>query len=113
LDDPAAVRHFNRTVEDLAATSLHALRRRVDVADVEVVKPEGDRHHRRLSDHAADRLPSGGEQLIRAHSADVGFCFLPAKKLAVESQRLLPVGGEQLVPANAARCVQLGVLRPA
>ena len=83
---------------------------RIEIAYVEVVKPEGDRHRRRLGEHAADRLPSGGEQLIRAHRAGVGVPFLPAKKLAVESERLLPVGGEQLVPADAARRVQLGGL---
>ena len=36
--------------------------------------------------------------------------FLPAKKLSVESKRLLPVGGDQLVPADAARRAQCGGL---
>ena len=38
--DPVAARHFHRTVEDLAAAGLHAFRRRVDVVDIEIVKPE-------------------------------------------------------------------------
>ena len=102
--DPAAAGHFKRALEDPAATGLDALRRRVDVVDVEVVKPEGHGNHRRFGGHAADRLASGGEQLICAHRVDVGVCFSPAKKLAVERKRLLPVGGEQFVPADAARC---------
>ena len=68
-DDPAAARHFNRAVEDLAAAGLDALRRRVDVADVEIVEPEGSRDRRRLGEHAADHLPAGGEELIRARLA--------------------------------------------
>ena len=71
--------------------------------DVEIIKPEGKRQGRRLGEHAADRLPSGGELLIRAHRADVGVRFLPAKQRAVESERLLPVGREQLMPAHAPR----------
>src|ERR1700732_2481071 len=79
MNDPGAARHGSRAIEDLAAASLHALRRRLDVADVEIVKPEGKRQCRRLGEHAADRLPCGGELLIRAHRADVGVRFLPAK----------------------------------
>jgi hypothetical protein len=36
-----AARQLKRTVEDLPAGSLYALRRGIDVADVKVVKPEG------------------------------------------------------------------------
>jgi hypothetical protein len=43
MDDPGAARHGSRAVENLTAAGLHALRRRLDVADVEVVKPKGDR----------------------------------------------------------------------
>src|SRR5713101_2286504 len=100
--DPSVAQHFNRAAEDLAATSLHALHRHVDVADVEVIKPERDRLHRGLGEHAAYRLPSDGEELVCAHRADIGLRFLPAKELAVESKRLLPVGGEQLVPTDEA-----------
>src|ERR1700730_18791566 len=52
LDDPSVARHFDRAVEDLAVTGLHAHYRRVDVADVEVVKTERNRHRRRLGEHA-------------------------------------------------------------
>src|SRR5262245_5985593 len=85
LGDPFAA----RAVENLAAPSPHAPDRHVDVADVEVIKPERDRRRRRLCEHAADGLPPGGEQLIW-----VGLRFLPAEKLAVERPRILPVGGE-------------------
>ena len=105
-DDPAAARHFDRTFQDLAAAGLDALRRRVDVADVEIVEPEREPGSSGLGEHAADHLPSGGEGLIRARLADLGVLFLPAEKVAVESPCLLPVGGEQFVPADAARCVR-------
>src|SRR5271166_2212498 len=72
LDDPVAARHFDGAFDDLAAAGLHALRRRIDIADVEVVEPERDRDRQRLGEHAADRYPTGGEQLVRAHRADVG-----------------------------------------
>src|SRR5215472_1408137 len=58
-DDPAAARHFERPLKDLAATGPHALRSYIDVADVEVIKPEWGRHCRRFAEHAADRLPCG------------------------------------------------------
>src|SRR5208283_1725448 len=60
MDDPGATRHCSRAILDLAAAGFHALRRRLDVVDVEIVKPEGKRQCRRLGEHAADRLPSGG-----------------------------------------------------
>ena len=50
LGAPSAARHFDRAADDLPAASLHALHRDIDVADVEVVKPEGDR--------TADTCPS-------------------------------------------------------
>src|SRR5215831_17420794 len=98
LGHPSAAPHFNRAVDDLATPSPHAPDRHVDVADVEVIKPERDRLRRRLCEHAADGLSSGGEQLIWAHRAGVGLRFLPAEELAVESKCLLPVGGDQLMP---------------
>src|SRR5215510_1280607 len=108
LGHPSAAPHFNRAMDDLATPSPHAPHRHVDVADVEVIKPERDRLRRRLCEHAADGLSSGGEQLIWAHRAGVGLRFLPAEELAVESKRLLPVGGDQLMPADAAGRVQRG-----
>src|SRR4029077_6683880 len=54
-DNPAAW-HLSRDLEDLTASRLHALGRRVDVADVEVIEPEGNRHCWRLVEHAANRL---------------------------------------------------------
>src|ERR1035437_10115143 len=60
--------------------------------------------------HAAKRLPTGGEQLIRVRRTGFGVLFLPAKKLAVESKRLLPVGGDQLMPAHAPQFARLGGL---
>jgi hypothetical protein len=109
-DDPAAAQRLCRALEDAAAAGRHALRRRVDVVDVEVVKPERHGHRRRLGGHTADRLPAGGEQLIAARGADVGADLLPAEKLAVKGKRLPPVGGEQFVPADAARRSRRGAL---
>src|SRR2546430_9460072 len=80
--DPSVAQHFNRAAEDLTATSLHALHRHVDVADVEVIKPERDRLHRGLGEHAADGLPSAGEQLSCAHRSPIGLRFLPTDYLA-------------------------------
>jgi len=82
------------------AAGLHPPCCFVDVGDIEIIKPERDRLHRRFGEHAADRLPAGGEHLIRAYRTGVGFGFLPAEELAVEGKRLLPVGSEQLVPAG-------------
>src|SRR5712691_1889929 len=94
-------------LKDPATTGLHTLGGRVDVADIEVIKPEWDRLFRTFSEHAADRLPTGGEQLIRVRRIGFGIRFLPAKKLTVESKRLLLVGGEQLMPADAPRFVRV------
>src|SRR3984893_15905614 len=111
LDDPSVARHFNWAAEHLAVAGLHAIHRHVDIADVEVIKPEGDWLRRRLGKHAADRLLSGREQLIRTDYAGVGVRLSPTKELAVESPRLLPVGGKELVPADAAQCVHVGGVR--
>ena len=108
-DDPT-VRHFKWPLEDPAAAGLHAFSGRVDIADIEVIKPVWDLLYRTFGEHAADRLPAGGEQLIRVLRTEFGVRFLPAEKLAVESKRLLPVGGEQLMPAHALRFVQIGRL---
>src|SRR5262249_43349004 len=108
--DPTAAQHFDRAVEDLPSAGPHAPNRDVDISDVEVIKPKRDWLHRRLGEHAADRHPSSGEQLICAHCAGVGVCFAPAEELAVEGERLLPVGGEQLVPADAAERVNFSGL---
>src|SRR6516162_2721400 len=56
LQDPAATRYFNRCVEKLPARSPYALHGVVDVGDVEIIKPERDRHLSWLVEHAADRL---------------------------------------------------------
>src|ERR1700757_4083544 len=64
--DPSGGRYFNRPAEDLAPTSLHAIHRHGDGADVEGIKAERDRLDRGLGKHAADSLPSGGEQLVCA-----------------------------------------------
>src|ERR1700722_15915346 len=85
MDDPGAARHCSRAVQDLAAASFDPLRRRLHVVGVEIVKPEGKGQRRRLGEHAADRLSSGGEPLIRAHHAGMAVGFLPAKKLPVEN----------------------------
>src|SRR6202040_3503625 len=111
LDDPSVARHFDRAAEHLAVAGLHAFHRLIDIADVEVVKPEGDWLARRLGKHAADGLPPGREQLIRADRAGVEVCLSPTKELAVESPRFLPVGGKEIVPADAAQCVHVGGLR--
>src|SRR5882757_5506825 len=91
--DPAAARQFKWSLEDLAATGLHPFGGRVDVADVEVIKPEWDGHCGKFGEHAADHLPAGGERLIRLRRTGFGVRFLPAEKFAVEGKRLPPVGG--------------------
>src|SRR5882757_163677 len=106
--DPATARYFNRPLKYPAATGLHALRRRVDVADIEIVKPIWDRLRRSFGEDAADRQSSGGEQLIRVRRTCFGARILPAKKLAVERKGLLPVGGEQLMPAHVPRFIEFG-----
>src|SRR5258705_3773258 len=95
-------------IKDPATAGLHALRGRVDVADIEVIEPEWNRLCRKFSEHAADRLPTSGEPLIRVRRTGFGVRFMPAKNLSVESKRLLQVGGEQLMPAHAPRFVQIG-----
>jgi hypothetical protein len=110
LDDPVAIQYFNRASEDLSAISLHALYGRVNVADVEVIKPAGNRHRRRFSHHATDRLPAGGELLICAHRADISFRFLPTKELAVNGPCLLLIVGQEFVPAGVASCAQVNGL---
>src|ERR1700720_655054 len=89
--DPAAVQQLMRAIKDPATTGLHTLRSRVDVADIEVIEPEWNRLCRKFSEHAADRLPTSGEPLTRIGWTGFVVRFLPAKKLAVESKRLLPV----------------------
>ncbi len=84
MNDPAAVWYFNWSLENLSATSLHALSGCVNVADVEVVEPEGNRHSASFGDHAADRLPSNGELLIGSQRADCGIRLLPPKKLTIK-----------------------------
>src|SRR5215831_9274202 len=80
LHDPTAPWHFHWTVGNLAAANLQALDRRVEVAHIEVVKPEGDGHHRRLVEHAADRRPAGGKHLVSAHGAHIHrVAFLPSE----------------------------------
>src|SRR5215470_11538061 len=109
-NDPAARRQFKWAFEDLTATGLHTLRRRTEVADVEIIEPKWSRHRLRLGEYAADRLSCGRERLIHAHRSNIRVRFSPAKDLAVEGKRLFRVGGEQLVPADAARCAGIGGL---
>ena len=66
MRDPGPARRFERAIKDLAAARLHAVRRRLDVRDVEIVKPERVRQCRRLGEHSSDRRRSGGEALICA-----------------------------------------------
>src|SRR5215471_11961648 len=82
--DPSFARHFNRTIENRAAAGCHAPYCRVDISDVEVIEPEGGRFDDGLGEHAADCLPSGGEQLIGARKTGIGLRFLPTEELAVE-----------------------------
>ena len=79
MNDPGAARHGSWAIEDLAAAGLHALRRRLDVVNVEIVEPERKRQCRRLRQHAAERLPIGGKLLIRTDRTSVGARFLPAE----------------------------------
>src|ERR1700722_10065927 len=79
MQNQSAARYCSGAIQDLAAAGFHALRRRLDVVDVEIVKPEGKRQRRRLGEHAADRFPSGGELLICPHHADMAIGFLPVK----------------------------------
>jgi len=79
VNDPGAARHGSWAIEDLAAAGLHALRRRLDVVNVEIVEPEGKRQCRRLRKHAAEDLPISGKLLIRTDRTSVGSRFLPAE----------------------------------
>jgi hypothetical protein len=79
MNDPGAARHGSWAIEDLAAAGLHALRRRLDVVNVEIVEPERKRQCRRLRQHAAERLPIGGKLLIGTGRTSVGARFLPAE----------------------------------
>jgi hypothetical protein len=101
---PVAIRHLTGLLRTRPPPA-HAFHGRVNVADIEVVKT-GNRHRRRHGHHATDRLPAGGELLICAHRADVGFRFFPAKELAVKGPRFLRVGGEEFVPGDAAACAR-------
>ena len=108
MNDPGAARHRNRAIENFAAAGLDAFSRRLDVADVEIVEPE--RQRRLRIPHAANRLRSVGEELVRAHRVDMGARFLPAKQLVVKGERPFPVSGEQLMPAHVSRCARLSAL---
>jgi hypothetical protein len=79
MNDPGAARHGCWAIEDLAAAGLDALRRRLDVVDVEIVEPERKRRCRRLRQHAAERLSIGRKLLIRTGRTRVGARFLPAE----------------------------------
>src|SRR5207247_8948117 len=103
LQDPPAAQDFDWSVDDSPAAGLHPPCCLVDVGDVEVIEPERDRLRCRLGEHTADRLPAGGEYLIRAYRTGVGFGLLPAEELAVEDKRLLPVDSDQLVPPRRPR----------
>ena len=85
LYDPAAAWQFKWAVEDLAAASLHAPRRRIQVADVEIIEPKGNRDRRGLGLDPADGLFGGREQLIRAYISGLGILLLPPKKLDIET----------------------------
>src|SRR5437868_14710096 len=43
MNDPGAARYGSWAIEDLTAAGLHALRRRLDVVNVEIVEPERKR----------------------------------------------------------------------
>ncbi len=62
--DPVAAGQFKRTFRDLPSTDFHTLHGRIDVLDIEVKQPERERLCRTLGEHAADRQPAGGKQLI-------------------------------------------------
>src|SRR5436305_11751978 len=100
LENPAAARYFNRCVKNAAARSLHALHGLVDVSRVEIIKPERDRHRSRLVEHAADRLPRDGEQLIRTQRASIRLFLLPGKESGIEAPRAFPIAGNELVPTD-------------
>src|SRR3954454_2080876 len=53
LKDPAVARHLNWTLKHVSAACLDALCGRIDIADIEVVEPEWDRHRCGLGEHAA------------------------------------------------------------
>src|SRR5215469_4484515 len=110
--DEAATCQFKRALDDLPATGSDPLRGCVDVANVEVVEPERDRHQRRLRLPATDRLPARRKHLIGARRADnVGIRFLPVEQLTVQCKRPFAVGGEQLVPAHPPQLARLGGLQ--
>ena len=85
MSDPAPARNFDRTVEDLPAGNPHTLRRRIDIVDVEVVKPKGFRHPTRLGNDAANCVSPDGKPLMRYQRTDARIGLLLAKKLSIES----------------------------
>src|SRR3954447_25170973 len=106
-EDPSVTCHFDRTIENLPVACLHTLCRIVDVAVVEIIKPERHGHCGRLGEHSANGDISDREQLIGAHLATIGLRFLPAKKRFVEMPNAVPVGGEEFMPAYVAGRVQV------
>src|SRR5579862_3593927 len=88
MNNPSAARHVRRSVENFAAASFDAPRCGFNVADIDVIKPEGKRQRRRLREHAADHLASSRELQIGAHCADMSAGFLPAEERIVKSERL-------------------------
>ena len=87
MNHPGAAWYRDWAVEDLAPARHCAFRRRLDVADDEIVEPKGKRRALGVGNHAADCLRSGGELLVGARRADKSLGFSPAKQLAVESKR--------------------------
>src|SRR5262249_9868062 len=80
-DRPAAPQSM-RAVDDPSAAGRHALRRRVNVADAEVVEPERNQRRRGSGKDTAERLRAGGKKLIGVvHLSGIGIGLPPAEDL--------------------------------
>ena len=78
----------------------------VDVADVEVIVPEGGWQVRRLRHHAANVFAVVLEQLVFSHGAHVHRLALrPAEHFRVKGKDLFHVFCVELAPADATRRV--------
>src|SRR5262249_20062908 len=94
LQDPSVAQDFDWPVDDSPAAGLHPPYCFVDVVDIEVIEPERHRLGCGLGEHAADDLPTRGEQLVGAPGVGIEARLLPAEHLAVKRERSFPIGGE-------------------
>src|SRR4029078_2130937 len=107
LQDPPAAGHLEGTCENLPAAGAAAFRRRVTVAHVKVIEPEGNGHCVGLAEHAAYCDASDREQLVFARCTHVGCILSPPEQHAIEVPGRCRIGRKQLVPTGASRALQV------